>query len=44
MQQELRHHFLLKKVDLASLKWNVDKLDFDKLKNAPTNLTIWKVK
>ena len=26
-----------KKVDLASLKYNVDKLDIDKLKNMPTN-------
>ena len=26
-----------KKVDLANLKSNVDKLDIDKLKNAPTN-------
>ena len=28
----------VKKVDLASLKSNVDKLDIDKLKNVPTNL------
>ena len=27
-----------KKVNLASLKSNVDKLDIDKLKNTPTNL------
>ena len=27
-----------KKVDLASLKFNVGKLDIDKLKNVPTNL------
>ena len=27
-----------KKVDLANLKSNVDKLDIDKLKNVPTNL------
>ena len=27
-----------KKVDLASLKSNVDNLDIDKLKNVPTNL------
>ena len=33
-----------KKVDLASLKFNVDKLDIDRLKNVPTNLRIWKVK
>ena len=29
-----------KKVDFASLKSNVDKLDIDKLKNLPTNLTV----
>ena len=29
-----------KKVDLANLKSNVDKLDIDKLKNVPTNLKI----
>ena len=29
-----------KKVGLASLKSNVDKLDIDKLKNVPTNLTV----
>ena len=28
-----------KKVDLASLKSNVDKLDIDKLKNVPSNLS-----
>ena len=28
-----------KKVDLASLKSNVDILDIDKLKNVPTNLS-----
>ena len=33
-----------KKVDLASLKFNVDKLDIDRLKNVPTSLRIWKVK
>ena len=27
-----------KKIDLASLKSSVDKLDIDKLKNVPTNL------
>ena len=26
-----------KKIDLANLKSNVDKLDFEKLKNVPTN-------
>ena len=33
-----------KKVDLAHLKSNVDKLDIDKLKNVPTNLSNWKSK
>ena len=33
-----------KKVDLANLKSNVDKLDIDKLKNVPTNLTNLKSK
>ena len=33
-----------KKVDLASLKFNVDKLDFDKMKNVPTNLSNLKIK
>ena len=32
------------KVDLASLKSNVDKLYIDKLKNVPTNLSNWKSK
>ena len=36
--------FFAKKVDLASLKSNVDKLDIDKLKKVPTNLKISKVK
>ena len=44
MQQLLIHQNLLKKVDLASLKSNVDKLDIDKLKNAPTNLNNLKSK
>ena len=39
MQQVLIHQKLLKKVDLASLKSNVDKLDTDKLRNVPTNLS-----
>ena len=30
---------LAKNVDLVSLKHNVDKLDIDRLKNIPTNLT-----
>ena len=33
-----------KKVELASLKSNVDKLDIDKLKNVPTNLSNLKSK
>ena len=33
------HHLLLKKIDLANLNSNVDKLDIDKLKNVPTNLS-----
>ena len=32
------------KVDLASLKSNVDKLDIDKLKNVPSNSGNWKSK
>ena len=39
MQQEFIHHLLLKKNDLANLKSDVDKLDIDKLKNAPSNLS-----
>ena len=38
MQLVLIHRYFLKKVDLASSKSNVDKLDIDKLKNVPTNL------
>ena len=38
------HHHFAKKVDLANLKSNVDKLDIDKLKNVPTNLNKWKSK
>ena len=33
-----------KRVDLASLKSNVNKLDIDKLKNVPTNLSNLKIK
>ena len=33
-----------KKVDLANLKSNVDKLDIDKLKNKPSNLSNLKSK
>ena len=33
-----------KKVDLANLKYNVDKLDLDKIKNVPTNLSNLKSK
>ena len=35
---------LAKKVDSANLKSNVDKLDIDKLKNVPTNLSNLKSK
>ena len=38
MQQVLVHHLLLKN-DLANLKSNVDKLDFDKLKNVSSSLS-----
>ena len=34
----------VKKVDLANLKSNIDKLDIDKLKNVPTNLSHLKSK
>ena len=33
-----------KKVDLVNLKSNVDKLDIDKLKNAPNNFSNLKIK
>ena len=36
--------FFAKNVDLASSKSDVDKLDIDKLKNLPTNLSNLKVK
>ena len=39
MQQVLIDQNLRKKVDLANLKPNVDKLDFDKLRNVPTDLS-----
>ena len=39
MRQELISHLLLKKTDLASSKSNLDKLDIDKLKNLPSNLS-----
>ena len=44
MQQESIHHLLLKKTDLASLKYDEDKLDIDKLKNVSTNLSNLKSK
>ena len=37
MQQVLTDWILLKKTDLANLKYNVDKLDIDKLQNVPNN-------
>ena len=39
MQKVLIHQNLLKMVDLPNLKYNVDKLDTDKLKNVPNNLS-----
>ena len=36
-QGSMHHHFAIK-VDLANLKFNVDKLDVDKLEKFPTNL------
>ena len=39
MEQKLIYHLLLKKKDLANSKSNVDKLDIDKLKNVPINLS-----
>ena len=36
--------FFAKKVNLASLKSNVDRLDIDKFKNVPTNLSNLKSK
>ena len=44
MQQELIHHLLLRKTDLANLKSDVDKLDIDELKNTPSNLNNLKSK
>ena len=38
MRQVLIHQILLKKTDLANLKSDRDKLDFDKLKNVPSGL------
>ena len=37
MKQVLTQQNLIKKLDLAKLKSNVDKLDIDKFKNDPTN-------
>ena len=44
MQQVLIHQNLLKKVDLTSLKSNLDQLDIDKLKNVPSNVNNLKSK
>ena len=45
MQQVIIHKKIAKKkVDLAKLKSNVDKLDIDKLKNVPSNLSNLKSK
>ena len=42
--QQLIHHLLLKKTDLANLKSDVDKSDIDKLKHLPTNFNNLKSK
>ena len=34
---ELIHHLLVKRINLANLKSNVDKLDIDKLNNVPNH-------
>ena len=39
MQLVLIHHHLLKKTDLANLNSDAEKLDINKLKNVPNNLT-----
>ena len=44
MQQVLIHQNLLKKVDSASSKSNVDKLDIDKSKNVRTNFSTLETK
>ena len=44
MQQVLIHQNLLRKVDLANLKSDVDKLDIDKLENLSSNLSNLKSK
>ena len=44
MQQVLIHQNLLKKVDLTSLKSEVEKLDIDKLEKVPTGLSSLKSK
>ena len=41
---ELKKQILPKKTDLANLKSDVDKLDIDKLKNVPSNLSYLKNK
>ena len=40
----LIHRIFLKKTDLANLKSDVDKLNIDKLKNLPINLSFLKSK
>ena len=39
MQHVLMHQILLKLTDLAYFKSDVDKVDIDKLKNVPSNLS-----
>ena len=35
---------IAKKIDLANLKYNLDKVNIDKLKNVPSNLSNLKIK
>ena len=44
MQQVLIHWILLKKNDVSNLKSDVNKLDIDKFKNFPNNLSYLKSK
>ena len=39
MQQVFIHHLLLQKTELAFLKFNLDKLDIDKLAAVPVDLS-----
>ena len=44
MQQNLIHQILLKKIDLANFKSNVDKIDIDKSKSIASGLSSLKSK